>query len=419
MRLSRMSVQRRVRTIFDDLRDLHLESVGRKTNKRQKHNEKKYRWQPKGNMEANKKIGGLQGLRTVAAVLVVLQHSIYFACTAKGVSLLPFLPIGFGQMGVGLFFVISGYVMTLCLKQGAMFMPQRIARIYPAFWVTVALSGIVLPMLGRAWGLDAYSLTLLPASAFNESYAVPYWTLVYEMVFYAIMYALILARLSRKQVALVLGAWAVLIVVCCQFGVHEFPNDVAAMLAGKWILVSPANLEFIAGALYGLVGREALKGANPMTLAIQALILFLIAQTVGPMPYYVRYALWGISFALVLHIVQGVSFGRTLERAGNYSYGLYLSHTIFIAVAMYLMVRFAEGAPLIAYFVAAMGAALVGGFAFGQLEFWFHATVIKGALRRLPSRKLVDAHPDRASAALQGHGAAAVLDGVQNDRLTG
>ena len=79
------------------------------------------------------KNSGIQGLRAIAAVLVVLQHAIFFACTARGVDFTPYLPIGFGQVGVGIFFVISGYVMTLCLPQGAMFMPQRIARIYPAF----------------------------------------------------------------------------------------------------------------------------------------------------------------------------------------------------------------------------------------------------------------------------------------------
>jgi peptidoglycan/LPS O-acetylase OafA/YrhL len=328
------------------------------------------------------KNSGIQGLRAIAAFLVVLQHGIFFACTAKGVDFTPYLPIGFGQMGVGVFFVISGYVMTLCLKQGAMFMPQRIARIYPAFWAAVALSGVVLPFLGRVWHLDGYSLTLLPAAAFNESYAVPYWTLVYEMLFYAIMYAFIVSHLSHRTIAFALGAWAALIIVSCQFGVHEFPSDVAAMLAGKWILVSPANLEFIAGALYGLVGADALRGANPLSLAIQALILFLIAQIVGPMPYYVRYALWGISFALVLHLARDVRFGRVLERAGDYSYGLYLVHTVLIAVAMYLMVRFWAGAPLVAYLVAAIATALVGGLAFGRVEFWFHSTVIKGALKR-------------------------------------
>jgi peptidoglycan/LPS O-acetylase OafA/YrhL len=116
--------------------------------------------------------------------------------------------------------------------------------------------------------------------------------------------------------------------------------------------------------------------------------------------------------------VQGLRVPKFLERAGDYSYGLYLSHTIFIAAAMYLMVRFAHGAPLAAYFIAAIGVALAAGLTFGAAEFVFHSTVIKGALRRMPSRKLVDVHPDSTDRVRQGDGAAAVLEGIQHDRLT-
>lgn len=338
------------------------------------------------------KNSGIQGLRTVAAFLVVLQHGITFGALAKGVDPMAYLPIGFGQIGVGIFFVISGYAMTMCLPQGTMFLPQRIARIYPAFWAAIALSGIAIPSIGHEWHFDFYSITLLPASAFNDYYAVPYWTLIYEMVFYAIMYAFILFGLSRRQIAKALVLWAVLIVIVCQGGIHAFPDDVSAALAGKWIVVSPANFEFIAGALYGLVGREMLKTANLLTLATQALILLIIAQTVGPMVYYVRYAVWGISFMFLLHLVQGVRAPRFLERAGDYSYGLYLVQSIFCQVGAYIMARFFPAAPLLVFVIVTIATALAAGFSFGAIEFVFHGRVIKPALRRLsPSRKLVDA----------------------------
>ena len=332
------------------------------------------------------KLSGLQGLRAVAACLVLLQHSIFFACLTKGVDFTPYLPIGFGQMGVGIFFVISGFVMTLCLSQGAMFMPQRIGRIYPSYWAAIVLSAVILPLLGRAWHLDAYSLTLLPATAFNESYAIPYWTLVYEMVFYTVIYGCIVLRLSRPYIAVALGLWAILIVLVCQSNIHpEFGSDIGAMLAGKWILLSPANFEFICGAMYGLFGKELLKSANLASLAIQAAILFFIAQASIPMPYYLRYLLWGVSFTLLLHIVQGIRVPKFLERAGDYSYGLYLSHTIFIAAAMYMVARFAPAVPLAIVFIAAFGTALLGGLAFGAAEFAFHSAVVKSALRWMQS----------------------------------
>jgi peptidoglycan/LPS O-acetylase OafA/YrhL len=334
-------------------------------------------------------------LRALAAILVVFQHAIYFSCLAKGVDFARYLPIGFGQAGVGIFFVISGYVMTLCIGQELRFMSNRIARIYPSYWAAVLLSALLLPLLGREWHFSLYSLTLFPASVFNESYAIPYWTLVYEVVFYAIMYVCIVFRRSRGQIAAILATWAGSIVLVCQSGVHpEFHSDIGAMLAGKWILLSPANFGFIAGALYGLVGKDLLKGANPVSLAVQALVLFILAQTLAPIPYYVRYALWGLAFTLLLHLSQGIRVSRYLERAGDYSYGLYLTHTIFTGVAMYAMLRLMPGAPLLAFFAAAFGLALAGGLMFGAAEHVFHSLVIKGVLKRIASRKLIGAHPD-------------------------
>ncbi|MFM0363158.1 hypothetical protein [Paraburkholderia sediminicola] len=70
-------------------------------------------------------------------------------------------------------------------------------------------------------------MRLLPASAFNESYAVPYWTLVYEMAFYAVMYACVVFRRSRAQIATVLDAWAAMIILACQSNIHPaFQNDI-------------------------------------------------------------------------------------------------------------------------------------------------------------------------------------------------
>ena len=336
------------------------------------------------------KNSGIQGLRAIAASLVLLQHGIYFACVAKGVDFQPYLPIGFGGVGVGIFFVISGYVMTLCLPQGKMFMVQRIARVYPAYWIAVVLSGLVLPLLGRPWSLDFYSLSLLPASSFNENYAIPYWTLIYEMVFYGVMYASILIGMSRKYLAYALTIWAFSIVITCQSNVHPgFSDYVGTITAGKWILLSPNNFMFIAGALYGLIGQDVFKKLPPLSLSMHTATIFFISQANIAMPFYFRFLMWGIAYVSVLDLVRSVRMPVFMERAGDYSYGLYLTHTIFIHVAMYVMVRFSPSAPLTLYFAMALGVPLVGGLAFGAMEFRFHASAIKAGLRRLQTKSQV------------------------------
>ncbi|MFM0629588.1 acyltransferase family protein [Paraburkholderia xenovorans] len=328
------------------------------------------------------KNSGIQGLRALAASLVVLQHGIFFACLAKGVDFTPYLPIGLGWIGVSIFFVISGYVMTLCLPQGHMFIVQRIARIYPAYWAAVLLSAASLPLWSRIWSIDTRSLSLLPTTVFNESYGVPYWTLIYEMVFYVVMYAFIMLGVRRTHMAVALTIWGVAIAAVCQSNVHPaFGTDIGAIAAGRWILLSPANFMFIVGALYGLVGQDVFKRTSPLSLAIHAAVLFFISQTLA-MPFYVRFLTWGVAYVCVLDLARRIKVPTFLERAGDYSYGLYLVQTILIHCAIGALLVLAPKASLGMYVLIALGTAIIGGIAFGALEFHFHARFVKVALRR-------------------------------------
>lgn len=129
---------------------------------------------------------GVQALRAIAALFVVVQHAVYWASLSADVD--AHYIMKWGDIGVAAFFVISGYVMVMCLPQGRMFMVWRVARIYPGFWAAVLLSAVVYSLTGRHWQLDWYSLSLLPTQYMNGDYGIPYWTLIYELVFYVIMY---------------------------------------------------------------------------------------------------------------------------------------------------------------------------------------------------------------------------------------
>ena len=108
---------------------------------------------------------GVQALRAIAALFVVVQHAVYYASLSAGVDRPIFMY--WGDIGVSTFFVISGYVMVMCLPQGRMFMVWRVARIYPGFWAAVILSAVVYSLTGSFWQLDWYSLSLLPTQHMN------------------------------------------------------------------------------------------------------------------------------------------------------------------------------------------------------------------------------------------------------------
>ena len=81
----------------------------------------------------NRQIISLQYLRAVAALLVVFHH-----VRNPGNGL--FNPIShwnFGQAGVDMFFLISGYIMYAVARQErpVRFLQRRIVRIVPLYWI--------------------------------------------------------------------------------------------------------------------------------------------------------------------------------------------------------------------------------------------------------------------------------------------
>jgi peptidoglycan/LPS O-acetylase OafA/YrhL len=224
---------------------------------------------------------------------------------------------------------------------------------------------------------------LLPTTTFNESYGVPYWTLIFEMAFYAVMYVLALFGISEKRGASILLVWGVAIAFLCQLQIHpDFSNIDRMPFAGWWIFVSPENLMFIAGAIYGLVGQDRFKRTSPLSLGIHAGTLFFISETL-PMPPYVRFLTWGVAYLCLLDLARRVRFPAFMERAGDYSYGIYLTQTILINSAMAAMLILAPHAALASYVAIALIAPVVGGLFFGAMEFHFHARAIKPVLRHL------------------------------------
>lgn len=153
--------------------------------------------------------GEVDALRCFAMLGVIAQHA-------------HILPLGW--IGVWLFYVISGYVVTLSvLERGeercgingfGAFMRRRAIRILPTYFAYIGLGLLV----GAALGLnqDAYSLASLllffnnQAMIAGEAHVAGWptghlWTLSVEMQFY-LVYGLALCLLPRRRVrALLIG----------------------------------------------------------------------------------------------------------------------------------------------------------------------------------------------------------------------
>ncbi|RWN26519.1 MAG: acyltransferase [Mesorhizobium sp.] len=306
---------------------------------------------------------GLQALRAIAAILVVIQHAVYFSCLATGTDSIGFRHLQLGTTGVFIFFVISGAVMALLSNEGPRaFALSRLTRIYPAFFLALAAASIVLSIAGTPPQITAdASLLLLPSGTLNSSFNIPYWTLIYEMQFYFLLWLAILCRTSHQQRMWLAVAWAVVILAA---GAARVAVPVANPTATQIPLVG-VNLFFIIG--YVMASGMMTKDWRPFfTLLVLTSIMSVYANAWSGT--YLGLAVLSASAVFVALKIDAGSVPKWLGKAGDYSYGLYLAH-LPIIFAIYTL---APGWPLWAMVVAMLCAGLAGGLMFGRLEQWLY-----------------------------------------------
>jgi peptidoglycan/LPS O-acetylase OafA/YrhL len=139
------------------------------------------------------RLHGLDGLRGIAALSVVAYH--YDETRAY-----------YGLMGIELFFIISGFVILMTLERvGSLktFTLHRLARLYPAYWLSVAVAVIALsPPLSAV----AINLTMMQGFVNQPGIIDPYWTLSFELWFYIVMAALFAAG-RLENIAILALVW--------------------------------------------------------------------------------------------------------------------------------------------------------------------------------------------------------------------
>jgi peptidoglycan/LPS O-acetylase OafA/YrhL len=143
----------------------------------------------------------LHGVRGLAALLVFVSHA---ANVCFGGA---YLGNGGGQLGVMLFFMLSGYLMAMLYLrrtpdsgQLAGFAVNRLARIYPMFALAVIANYVIFHVAPRfgTYGVRTVS-DLVEHLLFIKGYSV-FWTIGPEVVFYGLFLLLWVAR-SRSATA--------------------------------------------------------------------------------------------------------------------------------------------------------------------------------------------------------------------------
>lgn len=291
----------------------------------------------------------LQLLRAVAALMVVLFHLRGIELKyGQGLALLD-TPARYADAGVDLFFVLSGFVMgTLLAARPAGgnaalgFLAKRAWRVLPLYWIYTTLVVALMLLYPGQVNTSYADQSVLASYLLWPHDQLPVltvgWTLVHEAYFY-IAVSVVIAFVPARWVTPTLLLWAAIIAWCV---LTMPPQDQAALR----LVTSPLTLEFIAGALLGLHWRAipAAAGMPILVLGIAGLVSAMgLMPDAGPaaMPQTIRVAVFGTTSLAILtgavllegKTVSASAFRRLMERLGDSSYSLYLSH-IFVISAL-------------------------------------------------------------------------------------
>ncbi|MFJ5217904.1 acyltransferase family protein [Streptomyces sp. NPDC088354] len=176
---------------------------------------------PKGSGD---RLRALDGLRIVAALMVALFHYVGKAQTAEAWGrnprdLFPDLShvAFYGNLGVQLFFVISGFVICMSSwgKSAGDFFRSRVSRLYPAYWAAILLvtaACVAMPTVIKPLRPNE---VLVNFTMVQQPMGVPRvlgvdWTLWVEARFYLLFALFVIVKgVTYRRVVVFCGLWTV------------------------------------------------------------------------------------------------------------------------------------------------------------------------------------------------------------------
>lgn len=317
---------------------------------------------------------GLQSLRAVAAILVLVTHSGFYVSER--------LSPGFhywrrGAAGVDLFFVLSGFVMVFSsLKLASdpngwkVFTARRVSRIVPIYWVATTIKLVVL-LFGSSFILHQRFQLLNTV----ESYLfIPFrnidgefrpllgvgWTLNFEMFFY-LLFAFALR--CRVNIFGFISAILVPLAVSSVF-MHSAQGPVA-------FYMNPIILDFLFGML---IARAVMSRIRLCPLvAIGMIVLGILGLLVVPLPDCPGVSLEGIASTLIIWGTAELEpklawIPSWLVFMGDASYALYLFHPLIAPSVPVMLHRMNLPLPFLSICLSGVIAVVVSAIVYKLVE---------------------------------------------------
>lgn len=286
----------------------------------------------------------IQALRGYAVLVVVLFHA------RLG-------PFSAGYLGVDIFFVISGFLITRLVAQGILdgtfslraFYLRRARRLLPAAYATLLACCVLAPWLLLRQELRDFAAQVGGTLTFTANFVLwqqtgyfegdgemkpllHMWSLSVEEQYYLLMPAALLL-LPRTRWRLGIGLALLASVLCCVLALHAKPVAAFYLLPMRaWEMLIGS-----AGALRVL--RRPEPGAALRRLFPPALLALLVLPLLpydGPQPGPHTVLACAATLVVILRASPALERSapvRWLARIGDFSYSLYLVHWPVLAFA--------------------------------------------------------------------------------------
>lgn len=336
---------------------------------------------------ARPRIVELDGLRGIAALWVVFYH-LWGAIQRRDVAWVPdavgdFFHAGF--LGVDIFFVLSGFVITYSvagLPITKTFVPRfilrRSVRIDPPYWaaIVLAISFMILKnMLFPSESVELPSLTEVVVHIFYLQDLLGYgnissvfWTLCLEFQFYlifAVFYHVTSQCTVRMKTVLMPLFVGLALILCGLTPVLRFSTP-------EWLIpgtLLPYAYEFIIGVLayHCVTGRVRYR-----SLLVATLLMVAVTTVFKPVYYGLAPALTVLVIVLAREW-RGVSLLKRgwVQLLGRVSYSLYLTHAVVgwvtISLFSYLLRGFDSGWVTAGIFASGLVTSLIFAYVFYRL----------------------------------------------------
>lgn len=266
-----------------------------------------------------RRIEEIDSLRGIAAISVMIYH--YTAFIQQN-YIQDFFLFNLGFYGVHLFFIISGFVIFMTVKDKdsiKSFMINRFSRLFPTYIIAVSLTFFILVLFKDNYTVGylnyLVNLTMLQEFIGISHIDGVYWTLTKELIFYFLITSLLFFKIKNFDNFLI---WFVLYLLLV-----KVLNKVLPSIDLLYILEINNYLQFfVIGMLLYLIYREKLNYKKVFVFVVSLVITF----GSGNYKELLVAVFISIIFLLLFNNKLSILKNTLLIFLGEISYSLYLIH---------------------------------------------------------------------------------------------